>query len=100
MSTDTAVDPSVLQGLDFEVPCGHSQHNKDAPAHEGDAKFIAVSYHMCPAENKPSPYYYPCCAPWAEYVLMARSYGAAIQCSRCGERGLWSDFVHIIDTLT
>jgi hypothetical protein len=23
---DTAVDPMVLESLDFAIPCGHSQH--------------------------------------------------------------------------
>lgn len=99
----TAVDLSVLESLDFPVPCGHSQHGMEGAhaAHAGDAEFIAVSYHDCPnAAHKAAPYYYPCCAAWAAYVTVNGLLGRSIICSRCGAQGEWAEFVNIIDTLT
>ena len=98
---DTAVDLSVLESLDFPVPCGHSQHEDGDFTHDGPAEFIAVSYHDCPdAPHKAAPYYYPCCAVWASYVTMNRQMGRSIVCSRCGQLGEWGEFVNIIDKLT
>lgn len=100
METDIAVDTSVLEELDFPVPCGHSQHGNDEFLHVGEAKFIAVSFHDCPNEpTKAAPYYYPSCVTWASYVVMNRQAGRSIVCSRCGTYGLWAEFVNIIDTL-
>jgi hypothetical protein len=98
---DTAVDPMVLEALDFAIPCGHSQHGMEGSSHEGDAEFIAVSYHKCPATpEKPYPYMYPCCAVWADFIKLATEYQAVMECARCGEYGLWSEFVQITGTLT
>jgi hypothetical protein len=97
---DIAVDLSVLQDLDFPVPCGHSQHNRADYTHDGPAEFIAVSYHDCPSRQTPIPYYYPCCAVWASYVTINRQMGNTIMCSRCGLHGPWTEFVQIVDTLT
>ena len=101
MDLDIAVDLSVLQELDFPVPCGHSQHATGEFTHDGPAAFIAVSYHDCPGwPAQPSPYYYPCCAVWASYVTINGQLGRTMQCSRCGAVGEWSEFVNIIDALT
>ena len=97
---DTAVDPTVLESLDFAIPCGHSQHFMEGSGHEGDAEFIAVSYHNCPAEVKQYPYLYPCCASWAAFINLVSEQGREFSCSRCGEQGLWSEFVQITGTLT
>lgn len=101
MNPDIAVDLSVLQSLDFPVPCGHSQHQSGEFTHDGPAEFIAVSYHDCPAKpESPPPYYYPCCAVWASYVTINRQLDRTMQCSRCGEVGPWQDFVQILNALT
>lgn len=101
MRTDIAVDLTVLQDLDFPVPCGHSQHGIGDFTHDGPAEFIAVSYHECSAKpHLPSPYYYPCCAVWASYVTMNGQLGRIMMCSRCGQQGEWAEFVNIVDTLT
>jgi hypothetical protein len=97
---DIAVDLSVLESLDFPVPCGHSQHDNADFTHDGPAEFIAVSYHDCPVKQTPMPYYYPCCATWAAYVMMNSRLGKSIICSRCGQQGEWSEFVNILDKLT
>ena len=97
---DIAVDPQVLESLDFDVPCGHSQHTERDFTHDGPAEYIAVSYHDCPgAPEKSAPYYYPCCAVWAAFVTMNRVNGREIICTRCGQHGTWSEFVNIIDNL-
>ena len=99
--TDIAVDLSVLQELDFPVPCGHSQHESGEFTHDGPAEFIAVSWHDCPAKpSLPTPYYYPCCAVWASYVTLNGQLGRVMQCSRCGAVGEWAEFVNILDALT
>jgi len=101
MTTGTAVDLQVLQTLDFAVPCGHSQHGQEDMIHDGDAEFIAVSHHRCPAEpDKSFPYFYPCCSGWAAFINLVSGQGREIVCVRCGEAGLWSDFVQITGTLT
>jgi hypothetical protein len=101
MSTDTLLDPSALQGLDFPVPCGHSMHSKGGMGHSGDAKYVAVSYHRCQARTAPAPpYYYPCCEAWALLVMANTAAGAMIQCSRCRDGGYWEDMVKIVSTLT
>jgi hypothetical protein len=101
MDLDTAVDLRVLEKLDFAIPCGHSQHGMEGSGHEGDAEFIAVSFHDCPSDpDKAAPYVYPACAAWAEFVRLATAYEASIECARCGEQGLWSEFVRITGTLT
>lgn len=98
--TDTAVDASVLEALDFDVPCGHSQHSERDFTHDGPAKFIAVSYHNCPAApEKPAPYFYPCCAVWAQFVAMNRANDRDLVCTRCGQLGSWREYVNIIDQL-
>jgi hypothetical protein len=97
---DIAVDLSVLESLDFPVPCGHSQHDHADFTHDGPAEFIAVSYHDCPVKQEQIPYYYPCCATWAAYVVMNGRLGRSIICSRCGQQGEWAEFVTIIDKLT
>lgn len=97
---DTTVDLSVLEELDFPVPCGHSQHMDRDFTHDGPAKYIAVSYHDCPgAPGQPAPYYYPCCAVWAAFVTLNRLNQREIICSRCGQHGEWAEFVNIIDSL-
>jgi hypothetical protein len=101
MDLDTTLDLSVLEGLDFPVPCGHSQHSTSESTHDGPAEFIAVSYHDCPSNpHKAAPYYYPCCAVWAAYVMVNGQLGRLIMCSRCGQQGEWREFVNIIDKLT
>jgi len=102
MNTDTAVDLKVLESLDFPIPCGHSQHGISEFTHDdGPAKFIAVSYHDCPgAPASPAPHYYPCCAVWAAFVNINTMLDRGIVCSRCGEHGMWADFVKIVDSLT
>lgn len=100
MDLDTTLDLSVLESLDFPVPCGHSQHGTSEFTHAGVAEFIAVSYHDCPAAPaKAAPYYYPCCAAWAAYVINNGKLGRLIMCSRCGTVGEWADLVHIIDMI-
>ena len=95
------VDLSVLEDLDFPVPCGHSRHDTGDFMHDGPAEFVAVSYHDCPdTPDSRAPYYYPCCAVWAAYVTINGQMGRTIQCSRCGQHGEWAEFVNIIDTLT
>ena len=97
---DIAVDPSVLESLDFPTPCGHSQHESADFTHGGEAEFIAVSYHDCPGRpDSPPPYYYPCCAVWAAYVIVNGQLGRSIVCSRCGQQGEWAEFVNIIDKI-
>lgn len=97
---DIAVDLSLLESMDFPVECGHSQHQSGDFTHDGPAEFIAVSYHDCPARPEtPAPYYYPCCAVWASYVTINSQLGRAMQCSRCGTKGMWTDFVNILDAL-
>jgi hypothetical protein len=101
MSTDTSLDLSVLEELDFPAPCGHSRHSEGGPWHGGDAKFVAVSYHHCSAQpGKPPPYFYPSCEVWAEYVSRCIEAGALIQCARCGVAAYWEDMVQIVGTLT
>lgn len=98
--SDTAVDLSVLESLDFDVPCGHSQHEERDFTHDGPAEFIAVSYHSCPAAlDKPAPYYYPCCSVWAQFVTMNRVNDRELICTRCGQMGSWREFVNIIGQL-
>ena len=95
-----SLDLSALEELDFPTPCGHSRHSDGAPFHGGDAEFIAVSYHTCPAHpGKTAPYFYPACAVWADYVIYCTKTERTIQCSRCGEHGYWEDMVRIISTL-
>lgn len=101
MNLDTTVDLSVLESLDFPVPCGHSQHDNNEFTHDGPAEFIAVSYHDCPeTPMKAAPYYYPCCAVWAAYVIVNGQLGRSIMCVHCGQLGEWRDLVNIIDKLT
>lgn len=102
MSTATELGTECLEELDFPVPCGHSCHSPGSPFHDGgDAEYIAASHHDCPAEpDKARPYYYPCCAQWAEFVLQATAMGGRIMCARCGQKGYWADYVTIEGTLT
>ena len=97
----TATDTSVLESLDFPVECGHSQHHNSEFVHDdGPAAFVAVSYHDCPREpGHQPPYYYPCCATWAAYVIVNGQMGRHLVCSRCGQYGEWAEYVNIIDTL-
>lgn len=98
--TDTSLDQELAEELDFPVPCGHSGHNTGGQWHGGDAQFVAVSYHRCPAQpGKPPPYYYPCCAVWAGHVLRCTAQGLTIQCARCGDTGYWEHMVQIIRVL-
>lgn len=98
--TDAELDLGVAQELDFPVPCGHSRHGDGGPWHGGDAEFVAVSYHRCShSPGKPPPYFYPCCATWAEYVRHCTANALTIQCSRCGDTGYWEDMVQILSTL-
>jgi hypothetical protein len=100
MQTDTSLDLSLLEELDFPTACGHSRHSEASPWHGGDAKYVAVSFHQCTAlPDRPPPYYYPACAVWAEYVMDSIRAGGAIQCSRCGSAGYWEDLVQIVSTL-
>jgi hypothetical protein len=100
VATDTSLDLSVLEELDFPAACGHSRHSEESPWHGGDAKFVAVSFHTCAAwPDKPAPYYYPCCTVWADYVTHCTMNSMMIQCSRCGDTGYWEDMVQIISTL-
>lgn len=101
MTADTSLDLSVLEGLDFTPACGHSRHSEGGPWHGGDAEFVAVSYHRCALQpGKPPPYFYPCCATWAEHVEYCSAIGATIRCARCGDTAYWEDMVQIVGTLT
>jgi hypothetical protein len=100
MSVDVSLDLSVLEELDFPPACGHSRHSDGAPWHGGDAEFVAVSYHHCQAQpHKQPPYFYPCCATWADYVQHCSATSMTIQCNRCGITGYWEDMVQIVSTL-
>jgi hypothetical protein len=100
MSVDLSLDLSVLEDLDFPPACGHSMHSEESPWHGGEAKFVAVSFHACPSHpDKPTPYYYPSCTVWAEYVMYCTKATKTIQCSRCGVAGYWEDMVQIVSTL-
>lgn len=101
MEADVALDLSVLEALDFPPACGHSRHSDGGPWHGGDAEFVAVSYHHCEAQpHKPPPYYYPCCATWAEWVNTWSARAETVRCSRCGVTAYWTDMVQIVSTLT
>jgi len=101
MGTDTSLDLSVLEALDFPPACGHSRHSEGGPWHGGDAEFVAVSFHRCPRQpGKPPPYFYPSCAAWADYVRACIEARATIQCARCGDTAYWEDMVQIVGTLT
>jgi hypothetical protein len=43
---------------------------------------------------------YPCCGVWADFIRMVSATEREFECSRCGEQGLWSEFVQITGTLT
>ena len=101
MNTDTSLDLSVLEELDFPPSCGHSRHDEGSPWHGGEVKYVAVSHHYCSAlPDRPPPYFYPSCTVWAEYVIQCSQAGALIQCSRCGTAGYWEDLIQIVGTLT
>ncbi|MGZ4659644.1 MAG: hypothetical protein ACXVYB_00025 [Arthrobacter sp.] len=98
--TDTELDLELSEELDFPIPCGHSRHGDGGLWHGGDAEFVAVSLHNCQAQpGKPPPYFYPCCARWAEYVTRCTANSLTIQCSRCGTTGYWEHMVQIVSTL-
>jgi hypothetical protein len=100
MRTDTSLDLSVLEQLDFPVPCGHSRHSGDPIRHGGAATHVAESYHKCP--KRPGleyPYRYPCCSDWARFVLTAIAHDGQIMCQLCGELGYWAEFLRIVGPL-
>jgi len=101
MNADTSLDLSVLEELDFTPACGHSRHSEESPWHGGDAEFVAVSFHRCSEQpTKAPPYFYPCCAVWADYVRYCTATAKTIQCARCGITGYWVDMVQIVGSLT
>jgi hypothetical protein len=102
MMADTELGTECLEELDFPVPCGHSCHSPESPWHDdGAAEYIAASHHDCPAEpEKARPYYYPCCAQWAQFVLRCTAEGRMMRCARCRQTAYWSDVVTIEGTLT
>ena len=99
MTTDLSLDFSVLESLDFPTACGHSMHSEESPWHGGEAKFVAVAYHNCPYHAHPSPYFYPACSVWANYVKHCIEQSLTIRCARCGEQGYWEDMVQIVSVL-
>lgn len=69
MSLDTTLDLDieVLESLDFEIPCDHSQHD-DSPFHGGPAEYVAKVTHECPVRSWANGTTYVCCAEWARKV--------------------------------
>jgi hypothetical protein len=68
METDTVCETVLLEGLDFEIQCGHTAHNmlKGTQLHDdGPAKFIMKAVHNC--VNSPTTIY-PGCEAWAKHV--------------------------------
>lgn len=62
------LDVEVLESLDFEIPCDHSQHNEGREDHGGCAEFVAKVTHECPVRPWTNGSVYVCCATWARKV--------------------------------
>lgn len=102
MTTDTSLDVSALEALDFAVPCGHSQHQVEVGSdrHGGEATHVAVSYHDCPERpDRQPPHHYPCCTRWADYVQSVIAQDRLMRCPRCNLVGYWSDHIAILGPL-
>jgi hypothetical protein len=68
LDVDTTLDLSVLEDLDFPVPCGHSTHGNDPELHDdGDA--VVVAHYICPSGVTR---HYPVCQRFTRVTSIVR----------------------------
>jgi hypothetical protein len=80
-AADLDLDTSVaaLEAMGFEIPCGHSCHDREGwkHQHQGPATHWILALHNCTGGDS----LYPGCTPWAAHVdSMLRS---PWTCPRC-----------------
>jgi hypothetical protein len=97
MDTVTEISTVVLEDLDFEIPCGHSSHNRVSCFHGGEARFVAMVTHDCPARPGLQGEKYPCCAPWAAKVT--EHHDLPWTCPVCGDTTPGSEMCIIVGPL-
>jgi hypothetical protein len=97
MDTVTEISTLVLAELDFEIPCGHSSHNREGSFHSGPAQFVAMVLHDCTARPGLQGEKYPCCAKWAAKVTEHQD--QLWTCPVCGDTMYGSDMVRILGPL-
>jgi hypothetical protein len=97
-ATITETDP--LEALDFHevVRCDHSDHNTIGwqHMHGGPGTHYVQIIHNC--QNDPmAGYVYPCCQPFANYVLCMQD--RPWKCATCSECRVGHDMCRIIATV-
>jgi hypothetical protein len=97
MDTVTEISTLVLEELDFEIPCGHSAHNKGDSCHAGNAEYVALVVHDCEARPDAGGSVYPCCARWAQKVTSHQDKWWT--CPVCKDTLLGSEMVRILGPL-
>ena len=97
MDTVTEISTLVLEELDFEIPCGHSAHNRGDAFHAGNAEYVAMVMHECNARSGLKGEVYPCCARWAAKVTAHQD--KLWTCPVCRDTMLGCDMVVITGPL-
>ena len=97
MDTVTEISTVVLEDLDFEIPCAHSEHDKSGSHHAGNAEYVAMVTHECPARATIRGEVYPCCARWAAKVSAHQD--KLWTCPVCQDTMLGCDMVVIVGPL-
>lgn len=95
MEADTVCETTVLEGLDFDIECGHSAHSKDSVHHDqGSALFVMRALHDCQATGTTL---YPACERWANHVRS--HYDVIWICPRCQRGDLTQNMVYVVGPL-
>ena len=95
---DTTLDlnTEVLESLNFEIPCDHSNHHA-SQHHAGPGEFIAQVTHYCVARPDVQGERYVCCAKWADKVISHMD--EPWRCPHCKVTTRGRDMVIIVGTL-